>query len=150
VLALANTNTVRADSNGRPATLPERLKGAARVVVARAATVRASWHNNQYGDRLIVSRILLQVEETLKGAPGQQIVMDLEGGTLDGYTLHVSSLPSLTAGERAVFFLEDTGSNVFRPHLRGQGILKLDDSDVVRGSSLRLGEIRDMARQTGR
>ena len=102
-----------AASNGRIATLDERIAGAQKVVVASARSVDAGWRENTYGDRLIVSRVLLDVEETLKGtASNGPIWMELEGGTLDGVTLRVSDLPDLQPGERAVFFL-DQGDNGF-------------------------------------
>jgi len=112
--------------------------------------VQPSWRVNRYGDRLIVSRVVLDVEESLKGTSNQQMLLDLEGGNLDGLTLEVSDLPTMTKGERAVFFLDDAGDGAFQPHLRGKGVLKLDADDVVHGSSLRLSDIRGMARQAGR
>jgi hypothetical protein len=137
---------VTAASNGRIATLDERLSGAQRVVVASARSVDAGWRENSYGDRLIVSRVLLNVEETLKGSvTSKAIWMDLEGGTLDGFTLKVSDLPDLRPGERAVFFLDQGENGVAMPHLRGQGILKLDQDNMVTGSSLRLDVIRSLA-----
>jgi hypothetical protein len=72
--------------------------------------------------------------------------VDLDGGTLDGLTLRVSDLQSLEPGDRAVFFLDDTGGGALLPHLRGQGILELDNTDTVKGSSLHLDQIRGMAR----
>jgi hypothetical protein len=128
------------------ATLDERVAGAQRVVVATAREVRAEWRENSYGDRLIVSRVQLDVEETLKGASEPEIWLDVEGGTLDGYTLRVSTLPLVQAGDRAVFFLDRGQGPATVPHLKGQGILFLDESDVVRNSSLRLTEIRNRAR----
>ncbi len=95
---------------------------------------------------VIVSEILLEVEETLKGSPDRLVWLDLEGGTLGGITLRVSDLPEIKVGERGVFFL-DRGSANFAPHLRGQGILKLDPQNIVTGSSLRLDDIRRMARE---
>jgi hypothetical protein len=138
---------VSAASNGRLATLDERIAGSQKVVVASARTVEAHWQQNTYGDRLIVSRVLLEVQETLKGtAAGNTIWMELEGGTLDGFTLRVSDLPELKPGERAVFFLDQAANGMTTPHLRGQGILKLGDDDVVLGSRLRLDDIRTGAR----
>jgi hypothetical protein len=138
---------VGAASNGRIATLDERIAGAQRVVVASARSIDAGWRENTYGDRVIVSRVLLDVEETLKGsATSNAIWMDLEGGTLDGFTLRVSDLPDLRPGERAVFFLDQGENGVATPHLRGQGILKLGRDNVVTGSSLRLDAIRTLAR----
>jgi hypothetical protein len=132
------------------ASLDERIVGAERVIVARAHSIRAEWLENEYGDRLIVSRIQLRVEEILKGADAETVQLDLDGGTLDGLTLRVSDLPMLEPGERAVFFLDASSAGAFAPHLRGQGILRLDDRDVVRGSSLRLDDIRAKARGKGR
>jgi hypothetical protein len=147
VACVIASTAVGAASNGRIATLDERIAGAQRVVVASAKSIDARWRENTYGDRVIVSRVLLDVEETLKGsAAGNAIWMDLEGGTLDGFTLRVSDLPDLRPGERAVFFLDQGVNGVATPHLRGQGILKLDSDNVVAGSSLRLDAIRTFAR----
>lgn len=129
-------------SEGTAVPLADRIRGAGVVVVATPTTVSATWQENAYGDRLIVSHFALHVEETLKGTPAADVALDLEGGTLDGFTLRVSSLPTLEPGERAVFFLDSSPSGAFQPHLRGQGILKLDAQNVVKGSSLSLDEIR--------
>jgi hypothetical protein len=131
-------------SEGRVAPLSERVTGAEVVVVATPSSVSASWKENAFGDKLIVSRFTLRVEETLKGTPAAAVALDLEGGTLDGFTLRVSSLPTLVPGERAVFFL-DVDGGAYHAHLRGQGILKLDDQNFVKGSSLSLDEIRRVA-----
>jgi hypothetical protein len=130
---------------GHQIDIPERIRGAGRVVVAQVTGVSPSWRTNGYGDQLIVSRVALRVEETLKGTPAATLALDLEGGTIGNLTLHVSSLPGLGAGERAVFFLDPTSDGSNLPHLKGLGILKLDQNNQVRGSSLRLEDIRRMA-----
>jgi hypothetical protein len=61
-----------------------------------------------------VSRLQLQVDETLKGVPQPAVWVDMEGGTLDGLTLTVSSLPLIQPGERAVFFLEATNTPAYK------------------------------------
>ena len=140
-------STVAVGSSGRSVPLPERLHGADRVVVAMASSVTAEWRQNQYGDRLIVSRVVLEVEEALKGSAEARVFMELEGGTLDGLTLRVSDLPQVHAGERGVFLLDRAGSTHV-PHERGLGILKLDPADRERlqGIGLRLADVRRMAR----
>lgn len=145
VLLLAGTATAQLI----PATLDERITGAERVVVATARSVSARWATNKFGDLLIVSRILLEVNETIKGPPASAAWLDLEGGTLDGLTLIISNLPAVEPGERAVFFLESAQEGVFRPHLRGHGILKLDQNDMVQGTHVPLNEIRGRARGMG-
>jgi hypothetical protein len=126
---------------GQPVPIPERARGAARVVVATVAETSARYERNEFGDELIVTYAHLRVEEAVKGSAGPA-TLALEGGTVDGVTMRVSSLPTLATGERAVFFLTPGRQGEFQPHLRGQGILKLDHNDRVRGSSLTLEEIR--------
>lgn len=128
------------------ATLDERINGAEEVVVATVKGVTPEWRENGHGDRLIVSRVQLAVDETLKGAAEPTVWLEVEGGTLDGFTLRVSSLPMMQVGERGVFFLDRGVGAVRRPHLKGQGILILDSAEFVRGSSLGLAEIRSHAR----
>ena len=141
--AVAGSSVIAA--TGRPIDISERIRGAGRVVVAQVTTVSANWRTNSYGDQLIVSRVGLHVEETLKGTPAATLALDLEGGTIGNLTLHVSSLPGLGPGERAVFFLDPTSDGSNLPHLKGLGILKLDQNNQVRGSSLRLEDIRHIA-----
>jgi hypothetical protein len=61
-------------------------------------------------------------------------------------TLKVSDLPAVRTGDRAVFFLDQGVGDSYLPHLRGRGILKLADNDVVEGSTLTLAELRQQVR----
>lgn len=133
-------------AGGRPVDIPERARGAHHVVVAKATEVTPVWQTNEFGDLLIVSQVQLQVEETLKGTPPPTMWLQVDGGTLNGITLRVSGLPAMGVGERAVFFVDDAPDGSRRPHLKGLGILKLDSSDTVQGSSLQLRDIRGMVR----
>ena len=129
-------------ADSRQADLPTRTRGARKVVVAKAVSVTPTWRTNTHGDRLIVSEVALQVEETLKGTPASLMWVEVEGGTIDGLTLAVSSQTPMKAGERALFFLDETSSGLHLPHLKGMGILKIDANDRIQGSSLRLEEVR--------
>ena len=128
-----------------PPSIAERVRGAERVVVGSVTDVSASFTSNEHGDQLIVSQVTLQVEESLKGEPTALLVVDVEGGTVGDLTLQVSSLPRMTPGERAVFFVTTNKKGKVVPHLRGHGILKLDPQDRVKGSSLDLATIREAA-----
>jgi hypothetical protein len=46
-----------------------------------------------------------------------------------------------------VFYLARDRRGVFVPHLRGQGLLKLDRADRVRDSAVTLADIRRSARE---
>ena len=136
----AAVSAIAADS--RQVDLPTRTRGARKVVVAKAVSVTPAWRTTVHGDRLIVSDVALQVEETLKGTPASLMWVEVEGGTIDGLTLAVSSQTPMKAGERAVFFLDETSSGLHLPHLKGMGIMKLDANDRIQGGSLRLEEVR--------
>jgi hypothetical protein len=122
--------------------LAERARGAERVVVGRVAAVDPQWRVNEFGDRLIVSVARVAVEQTLKGQSQSTVDVEVEGGTIGGLTLRVSDLAPVAPGDRAVFYLERSRRGALVPHLRGQGMLKLDPSNRVPGSSLTLDEIR--------
>ena len=132
-----------------PEGVPGLARGASRVVVATVGDVSARWETNEHGDEIIMSNVTLQVEEALKGGPAKLLEMDLIGGTVGDITLEVSSLPKLARGERAVFFLEANPNGKLVPHRRGQGILKLDSQNRVKGSSVDLSQIREMAASAG-
>jgi hypothetical protein len=136
----AAVSTSAADS--RQVDLTARTRGARKVVVAKTVSVTPTWRTTAHGDRLIVSDVALQVEETLKGTPASLVWLEVEGGTIDGVTLAVSSQSPMKVGERAVFFLDETSSGLHLPHGKGMGILKLDANDRVQGSSLSLDEVR--------
>jgi hypothetical protein len=125
-----------------PVPLAERARGAERVIVGRVASVAPGWQVNEFGDRLIVSLVRVIVTETLKGQVVPALDVEVEGGTIGDLTLNVSDQTSFSVGDRAVFYLKGTPRGTFVPHLRGQGLLKLDGLGRVPGSSLTLDEIR--------
>jgi hypothetical protein len=138
-----------ASAGQQPASIEERARGAERIVVASIADIRAAYESNEYGDELIVSHASLTLEEVIKGNSDKATVA-VVGGTVNGITLRVSSLPTLSPGERAVFFLNRRPDGEYVPHLQGQGILKLDATNRVKGSSLSVDDIRHMARPAAR
>ena len=137
-------------ASGRQVDVSERIKCAQRVVVAKAVKITPEWRTNEHGDKLIVSQVALEVEETFKGAPTNVLSMDMEGGTIDGITLVVSSLPSVKPGDRAVFMLDAAPSGSHKPHLKGMGILKLDSNNHNQETNLGLDDIRRLAANAGR
>ena len=130
-------------AGGRPVDLATRTRGANKVVVARVVDVTARFDVNEHGDRVIVTQALVEVEESLKGAPAQVLPVDVEGGTIGEMTLSVSDMPTLRSGERAVFFLNAaTASGTHRPHRRGLGVLKIDRTDHIEGSTASLDDVK--------
>ena len=122
------------------------IERAEAVVVATPRTVQSEWTENEFGDRIIESEVFLEVSETLKGRADLSRLLRVEGGTVDGITLEVSGEPQVKVGERAVFMLESKGGNVDRVVPSHANMLRLDDGDAVRGTSIRLADIRAHAR----
>ena len=115
-------------------------------VVGRVASSQPVWRVNEHGDRLIVTTLRVVASETLKGASQSTIDVEVEGGTIGDVTLKVSDFPAFVPGDRAVFYLQRDARGVLVPHGRGEGLLKLDQSDRVPGSSLTLDEVRRTVR----
>jgi len=90
------------------------------------------------------------VDETLKGQAQSSLDVEVEGGTIGDVRLKVSDLETFAVGERAIFYLRRAPRGAFVPHLRGQGVLKLDRSNRVPGSSLTLDEVRRTAAEAAR
>ena len=127
--------------------LAARARGAAQVVVASIEAVQPIYDVNEFGDTLIVSRASVRVQEVLKGdglSVGQAIELDVEGGTVGDVTLHVSDMPTIASGEDAILFLTRNRRGSFVPYDRGLGILKLDQTGRVLGSTKTLGDLRPL------
>jgi hypothetical protein len=136
--------------HGLPVTVNDAARGAERVVIGQVTRADAVQQTNSYGDVLIVSHTIVRVDETLKGASGSAVVIEIEGGTLNGITMRASDMPTLQVGDRAVLFVDHTASGRFVPHLRGHGILKVNANGSVENGSLSLEEIRSAVRAAGR
>jgi hypothetical protein len=79
---------------------------AASVFVGRVLRLEPRWEQTAHG-RAIVSRVYVTAESISRGrAPA---FVDVVGGTLDGWTLRVSHLPSLSVGDVATFHLDADG-----------------------------------------
>lgn len=112
------------------------------VVVGTMLAIDPIFEINKFGDQLIVSKVTLRVDETLKGVAEPSLEVSVEGGSIGDLTLDVSDMPTVKRGERAAFFLDRTESGSFVPHDRGLGIMKLDIANRVESSGLTLDDIR--------
>ena len=122
--------------------IANRTRGAARVVLGRVLDVQSRFETNRFGDQLIISTLLVEVSETLKGRQAAMASVVIEGGTVGDLTLRVSDLPSMKAGDRAVFFLDAGTGGVEQLHDRGRGVLKVTSDDRIEGATVSLADIR--------
>jgi hypothetical protein len=144
-LLLCASGTVAA-SSGPPVSIETRARGAQRIVVGTIVDVHSRFQANEFGDRLIVTEAVVEVVETLKGPPSTMLSMTVEGGTVGELTLHVSDMPAVSRGERAMLFLNGTPAGTHTPHGRGLGVLKLDAAGRVADSADTLADLRGRIR----
>lgn len=77
---------------------------AATIVVSTVTSRQSEWEH--YGaSRLIITKVTVAVEQTLKGSAPRTIVVEVLGGTIGEQTLHVSHVPEFKVGDRDVLFL---------------------------------------------
>ena len=129
-------------SNDPPLNPGERAKGASKVIVATVTDVDMAFGENAFGDRLILSQVTLQVEETMKGAHEASVVVTIEGGSVGDVTLDVSDMPKMEKGKRAVLFLTSAPGGRYLPSGRGAGVAEIDANDRVVGGNLSIDDIR--------
>ena len=126
-----------------------RARGAQRVVVATVTDIEPMAVETPHGDRLIISRTTLAIEDSLKGNVGQTLTVDVEGGTLGELRLEVSDMPQLQPGDRGLFMVNGTGQGPDQLHLRGQGHFDLEGDLLEDTSGLTVGQVRSqLARGT--
>jgi hypothetical protein len=143
LLSMCVTAATVSASVGRPPDVASRAKSASKIVVATVTDVEPGRFDvSQYGDRVIVTRAWLRVDEMLKGNHEPLIALDIEGGSVGDLTLRVSDMPTLKKGERGVFFLDNPRRDAHEPNGRGAGILKLDLAGRVLNSNLTLADVR--------
>jgi hypothetical protein len=123
------------------------------VVVGTVFSVQGRFAENEFGDRLIVSDVLVRVDEELRSNVPQTgqfssfLAVEVEGGTVGNLRLVVSDMPALGPGERAVFFLDRGATGAYELHRRDLGVLRLDGSGNVRGNTMTLDDVRREVRR---
>ena len=128
-----------------PADLATRLRGASRTVVGGVVRLEPRMVRTPRGDKMIVTRTWLHVEEALKGRADSLLAVDVEGGTIGELSMRASDIEPLKVGERAIVMMEPTADGAWRPHRRGLGVLRLAPDDRVRELGVSLADVRRLA-----
>ena len=88
-----------------PISLQELAEQSDRIVRGRVMKLTYSHGTNSYGDELIYTHAAVRVAEALKG-DRSDLVVKIEGGTLNGITLTVSDTTPFQTGEEVLVFLK--------------------------------------------
>ena len=90
-------------------TFDELVDQAEVIFQGKVTDVKSMWAG-EGGQRHIVSYVTFQIEESLKGNPGQSYTIRMLGGTVDGETMEVSDAPKFVVGDKDVLFVQNNGS----------------------------------------
>lgn len=100
------------------------------VVRGKVSQVHSRWSGDH---RRIVTVVQVDVEETLKGAPGHQVTILQPGGVVGDIGQRVEGLASFGVGEEVVVFLEQRGPGYIVSGL-AQGKYRVERSADGRGA----------------
>ncbi|MCB0029034.1 MAG: FG-GAP repeat protein [Anaerolineales bacterium] len=115
LLILLLSSPIAADSAGQLLPLPGDIAAlvlqADAVVIGQVHTINSRYVSNQYDDLLIVSDVMMSIDDVLKEAPGlnQSLTMtDMVGGVVQGIGMRSSAAPAFKLGSFAVMFLVES------------------------------------------
>jgi hypothetical protein len=83
-------------------TLRDLTLGSSDIVVGRVEATSAHWNE---GHTRIVTDVTVSVSESLKGAPGERLVLTQLGGDVDGFRYAFAGSPRFQPGEEALLFV---------------------------------------------
>lgn len=92
-----------------PPTFDELVEQAEVIFQGNVTNVGSQWVG-EGAQRHIVSYVTFNVEDALKGAPGQSYTIRMLGGTVDGETMGVSDAPRFKVGDKDILFVQNNGS----------------------------------------
>ena len=104
--------------------------GSDTILVGEVARTESYWRGNQ-----IVTRVIMRVEEIIKGERRSVVEIIVGGGSVGGLAMRVIGGPQFATGDRAVVFLR-RGQRNYRVRGMAQGKLEVrrgaNDEELVR------------------
>lgn len=92
-----------------PPTFDQLVTEAELIFEGTVTEARSQW-TGEAAERHIVTHLTFQIEDAIKGAPGQSYTIQILGGTVDGETMEVSDTPRFKVGDRDILFVEHNGT----------------------------------------
>ncbi len=123
------------------------------VVHGKIKSVRARRTRTVNGDDIILSRVTVKVQESLKGDAGDEIYVEVPGGTInkgtkDELTMKVSHQTPIDLNEEVVLYLDkdDTFKDAHKLKFGKESFVRVDQT-TRRAGDKSLEEIRTLARR---
>ena len=79
------------------------------IFQGKVTAVHSQW-TGEGAQRVIVTLVTFNVEEAMKGNPGQSYTVRMLGGTVNGETIEIADAPKFNVGDRDILFVEHNGS----------------------------------------
>ena len=88
------------------------------VVVGRVVGMDSAWNEER---TMIFTQVTLQVNRRLQGEAGDEVVIRVPGGTVDGFTAVMAGAPEVHMGQRVMTFLArwDNGALMVNGYFQG-------------------------------
>lgn len=135
-----------------PPSFDELVSRAQSIFQGTVTNVRSEW-TGEGAQRHIVSYVTLKVEETFKGNPGNQITLQMLGGTVGSETMEVTDSPKFKVGDRDILFVENNGTQ-FVPLvgiMHGRYRVQKDESGrdvIMTNSGAPLGSVDQIGKES--
>lgn len=149
--AAAALSTARA-TTVIPPTFDDLVTKAELIFEGTVTDVKSQWVG-EGGQRHIVSFVTVQVQDPIKGTPGQSYTFRMLGGTVGEDTMEVSDAPKFHVGDRDILFVENNGKQ-FIPLvgiMHGRFHLERDEATgadlVVTNSGSTLATVETLGRE---
>lgn len=94
-----------------PPTFDELVGQAEFIFQGKVTNVRSQWVG-EGGQRHIATFVTFQVEDSLKGAPGESYTIRVFGGTVGEDSMGISDAPTFQVGDDEIVFVEHNGSQL--------------------------------------
>jgi hypothetical protein len=91
-----------------PPTFDELVAQAELIFDGTVTDVKSQWIG-EGAQRHIVSFVTVQVQDPIKGTPGESYTLRMLGGTVGEETMEVSDSPKFRVGDRDILFVENNG-----------------------------------------
>ena len=88
----------------------DQLVGDAELIFEGTVSSTQSQWLGQGAERVIVTYVTFDVQESIKGAAEGRYIIRMLGGTIDGETAEVADAPRFKVGDRDILFVEHNGS----------------------------------------
>ena len=104
-----------------------------RVIEGRVTALESFWNED---GRMVVTEAVIQVSETILGAPTSEVRVRVPGGVVGDFRVEASGFPKLSRGEHVLLFLQSDaaiGANTIVGHQQGhfEVVERLDGVSVA-------------------